>query len=77
MHKQSNNAKASNIIRVSIDNQSIKARGFYFDAKGNNYGFNKSFNSEESMHNEFESMRERDCDIQIVIERNQSKVNWS
>ena len=70
-------SKSSNIIRVSIDNQSIKAKGFYFDSKGNNYGFTRSFNTEESMHYEFDTMRERDCDMQIVIERNQSKVNWS
>jgi hypothetical protein len=63
-------SRKPNIIRVNISDNGIHAKGYYFDHKGNHYGFNKQFQSELTMQVFFTGMRDADYDFLLVIERN-------
>jgi len=62
-------------IRVSISDNGISCKGYYFDSKGMHNGFNRSFGSEETMGDYFADMREKDCEFNLVVERNY--IKWS
>jgi len=61
------------IIRVSITNDNITAKGLYYDSRGNYGSFNRQFSDENTMHNYMHEMKERHCEFQLVINRSMSK----
>lgn len=60
----------SNVIRCTVTPSRITAKGFYFDAKDRQQSIVRQFNSEGTMREFFDGLRDnQDADFQLVVER--------
>jgi hypothetical protein len=70
MSKMRNNPR----IIMAVKNESTTCKGVYIDHKGDEYGFNRSFNSEAQAMDYLSTMREfHNCEFSVQINR----INWS